>query len=57
MGALCREEGIEGLKYWENWLVDYHDEENEDGLVVDGQGFIEEKTDEILQGLKATGLL
>jgi ESCRT-II complex subunit VPS36 len=19
-GALCREEGIEGLKFWENWI-------------------------------------
>jgi ESCRT-II complex subunit VPS36 len=21
-GALCREESIEGLKFWENWIVD-----------------------------------
>ncbi len=21
-GALCREEGVEGLRFWENWLVD-----------------------------------
>ena len=36
-GALCREEGVEGLRFWENWIVsDYHDEEEgNDGISVE----------------------
>ena len=35
-GALCREEGIEGLRFWENWIVeDRSDEEADDGINVD----------------------
>ena len=26
-GALCREEGVEGLRFWENWIVDDHSDE------------------------------
>ena len=33
-GALCREEGVEGLRFWENWIVDYHDDDD-DGINVD----------------------
>lgn len=29
-GVLCREEGIEGLRFWENWIVDV--DEIDDGL-------------------------
>lgn len=34
-GALCREEGIEGLRFWENWIV--HDESDnlDDDVKVD----------------------
>ena len=36
-GALCREEGVEGLGFWENWIVsDYNDEEErDDGISVE----------------------
>lgn len=36
-GALCREEGVEGLRFWENWIVsDYNDEEDgDDGISVE----------------------
>ena len=33
-GALCREEGVEGLRFWENWIVDYQDDDD-DGINVD----------------------
>ena len=33
-GALCREEGVEGLRFWENWIVDYNDDDD-DGINVD----------------------
>lgn len=35
-GALCREEGVEGLRFWENWITnDDTDGEDDDGINVD----------------------
>ena len=35
-GALCREEGVEGLRFWENWIErDHSDEDADDGINVD----------------------
>ena len=36
-GSLCREEGVEGLRFWENWLVSDHggEEEGNDGISVE----------------------
>ncbi|KAL6717089.1 Vacuolar protein-sorting-associated protein 36 [Lecanora helva] len=35
-GALCREEGVEGLRFWENWIENDHSDENpDDGIDVD----------------------
>ncbi|RDW69468.1 hypothetical protein BP6252_08488 [Coleophoma cylindrospora] len=35
-GALCREESIEGLKYWENWIVQDEPTSSELPIVVGG---------------------
>ena len=55
-GALCREESAGVVKYWKNWLIEYEDEVGED-IIVDGGELMTEHVDEILEGLKATGLL
>ncbi|KAF6234553.1 hypothetical protein HO173_007178 [Letharia columbiana] len=34
-GALCREEGIEGLRFWENWIVDDQSDGSDDDIKVD----------------------
>lgn len=34
-GALCREEGIEGVRFWENWIVDDHSDDFDDDIEVD----------------------
>ena len=36
-GALCREEGVEGLRFWENWIVHDDSDEgmNDDGISVE----------------------
>ena len=34
-GALCREEGIEGLRFWENWIVDDQGDDFDDDINVD----------------------
>lgn len=34
-GALCREECVEGLRFWENWIVDDHSDEIDDGISCD----------------------
>lgn len=34
-GALCREEGIEGLRFWENWILDDQDDDLDDDIKVD----------------------
>lgn len=52
-GALCREEGVEGLRFWENWIVDDHsDEDLDDGVKVDAV----ERVDEIQKNLEDMGL-
>lgn len=52
-GALCREEGIEGLKFWENWIVDNHgDDDFDDGIKTDAV----ERIDEVQKNLEEMGL-
>lgn len=34
-GALCREEGIEGLRFWENWIIDDQGDDCDDDIKVD----------------------
>lgn len=34
-GALCREEGVEGLRFWENWMVEDQDDDFDDQIKVD----------------------
>ena len=34
-GALCREEGVEGLRFWQNWIVDDHSDNFDDDIKVD----------------------
>ena len=34
-GALCREEGIEGLRFWENWIVHDQSDDSDDDIKVD----------------------
>lgn len=34
-GALCREEGIEGLRFWENWIVDDEGDDFDDDIKID----------------------
>ena len=56
-GALCRDDGVEGIKYWENWLIDYEDDGDGNDLVLDGAKLKKQQQDDVLQGLKDTGLL
>ena len=56
-GALCREEGIEGLKFWENWLVDYQDTPVEHEPTVEGTDLVRQGMDNVVSNMKATGLL
>ena len=52
-GVLCREEGVEGLRFWENWIVkDVSDEDEDDGIDVDPVVDI----DPILQNMEDMGL-
>lgn len=52
-GALCREEGVEGLRFWENWMLDDDTEgEDADGINVDPLYDI----DPIKQNLEDMGL-
>ncbi len=34
-GALCREEGVEGLRFWENWIGDDQSDDFDDDIKVD----------------------
>ncbi|KAL9103162.1 MAG: hypothetical protein Q9163_001767 [Psora crenata] len=58
-GVLCREDGIEGLRFWENWLVGLHEgNSREDGIVFEGERVIaEDSMDDVVKSLKDTGLL
>ena len=55
-GVLCREEGVEGLRFWENWLLDYQEGSEDDGIVVGGWS-VDDGMDEVVKNLKATGLM
>ena len=56
-GALCREEGREGLRFWENWLVDHQDHHVHNEPVVDETGVAKHTMGDIVSNMKATGLL
>lgn len=51
-GALCREEGIEGLRFWENWMVDDQIDEFDDDIKVDP--FYE--VDPVMKNLEEMGI-
>jgi ESCRT-II complex subunit VPS36 len=55
-GELCREEGVEGLRFWENWVMsddaDGEDDDDDDGISVDPLYDI----DPIKQNLEDMGL-
>ena len=52
-GALCREEGVEGLRFWENWIEeDRSDEDVDDGINVDPAYDI----DPVLKNMEEMGL-
>ena len=51
-GALCREEGVEGLRFWENWIVHDHSDEFDDGISVDP--FYE--VDPVMKNLEEMGI-
>lgn len=51
-GALCREEGIEGLRFWENWIVDDQGDNCDDDIKVDP--FYE--VDPIMKNLEDMGI-
>lgn len=54
-GALCREESIEGLRFWGNWFVKSTESVDDDGIIV--QGPISDEMDSVVKNLQATGLL
>lgn len=51
-GALCREEGIEGLRFWENWIVEDQSDDFDDDIKVDP--FFE--VDLVLKNLEEMGI-
>ncbi|CAD6570514.1 MAG: hypothetical protein ASARMPREDX12_003659 [Alectoria sarmentosa] len=51
-GALCREEGIEGLRFWENWIVDDESDGFDDDINVDP--FFE--VDQVMKNLEDMGI-
>ena len=58
-GALCREEGVEGLRFWRNWLV-HDDEQADDDDDITTTELVPKKvdgTEGIVMNLKASGLL
>ena len=57
-GALCREEGVEGLRFWENWIVsDYNgEEERDDGISVEPVKTIPD-TELVQKNLEEMGLV
>ncbi|KAL9635264.1 MAG: hypothetical protein Q9164_003576 [Protoblastenia rupestris] len=57
-GALCREEGVEGLRFWENWLVECKEgDPAEDGIHFEGRDMRDDVMDNVVRNLKNTGLL
>lgn len=51
-GALCREEGIEGVRFWENWIVDDGIDDIDDDIKVDP--FYE--VDPVMKNLEEMGI-
>ena len=51
-GALCREEDIEGLRFWENWILEDQSDESDDDIKVDP--FYE--VDPIMKNLEDMGI-
>lgn len=51
-GALCREEGVEGLRFWENWIVDDQSEDSDDDIKVDPF----DEVDPVMKNLEALGI-
>ena len=53
-GALCREEGVEGLRFWENWIVNNCTADDpDDGISVEPIPYV----DEIQKNLEVMGLV
>ena len=57
-GALCREEAVEGLRFWENWIVsNYNDEEDgNDGISVGPVKTVQD-TELVQKNLEEMGLV
>ena len=55
-GVLCRENGMEGLRFWENWLAQYPEGGEDDIVLVQGWT-ANDDMNEVVENLKATGLL
>ena len=55
-GALCREEGVEGLRFWENWIVSDYNGEEEDGISVEPVKTIPD-TELVQKNLEEMGLV
>lgn len=51
-GALCREEGIEGLRFWENWIVDDDSDDIDNDIKV--EPFYE--VDPVMKNLEEMGI-
>ena len=57
-GALCREESVEGLRFWENRLVDVEERRDDNDVGTgDSNETRAEGTDDVVRNLKSTGLL
>lgn len=54
-GALCREEGVEGLRFWENHIVDLDERGEADGIIVEGTK--RNDADDLINSLRDVGLL
>ena len=51
-GELCREEGVEGLRFWENWIAEDESDVSDDGIKVDP--FYE--VDPVMKNLEEMGI-
>ena len=58
-GVLCREEGVEGLKFWENWIVDLQegDPAKDEVVLEETKTIKQDDLDDIMKNLRTTGLL
>ncbi|KAG8531551.1 uncharacterized protein KY384_003181 [Bacidia gigantensis] len=56
-GVLCREESVEGLRFWENWLAKSEEVESDDIIVGPKYPTRDDAMDEIVTNLKSSGLL